>query len=214
MKRPSRSALATTIILLTTVGSLQLQSAAQAEVPQGFTPLFNGADLTGWKGLVGNPKTRAAMSSEELSIAQKEADELMRAHWKVVDGVLQFDGKGKSLCTAKEYGDFELYVDWKILEGGDSGIYLRGSPQVQIWDTAFEDYFRHGAENGSGALWNNRNNPRFPLVKADNPVGQWNTFFIRMVGERVTIRLNDQLVADNVVMENIWDRNLPIYPRG
>lgn len=214
MKRTSRSIPATAVIILATLGTFQPQSTAQAETPEGFTSLFNGTDLTGWKGLVGNPRTRAAMSMEELSAAQQEADELMRAHWKVVDGLLEFDGKGKSLCTDKDYGDFELYVDWKILEGGDSGIYLRGSPQVQIWDTEFKDYFRHGAENGSGAFWNNKNNPRFPRVKADKPVGQWNTFFIRMVGERATIKLNDQLVADNVVMENIWDRDLPIYPRG
>jgi hypothetical protein len=138
----------------------------------------------------------------------------MRAHWKVVDGVLVFDGEGQSLCTDKDYGDFELYVDWKIHEAGDSGIYLRGSPQVNLWDTEFENYFRHGAENGSGSLWNNRNNPRFPLVKADKPVGQWNTFYIRMIGERVTVKLNGQLVVDDVVLENYWERELPIYPRG
>lgn len=180
----------------------------------GFTPLFNGKDLTGWKGLVGNPKTRAAMSPAELAAAQKEADEAMRAHWKVDDGVLVFDGQGQSLCTEKDYGDFELTLDWKILEGGDSGIYLRGSPQVQIWDTDFENYFGYGAENGSGALWNNQDHPRFPLVKADKPVGDWNTFSIRMVGERVTVTLNGQLVSDDAVMENVWDRSLPIDPRG
>ena len=188
--------------------------SARAETPDGFTSLFNGKDLTGWKGLVGNPKTRAAMSSEELATAQQEADNIMRAHWKAENGELIFDGKGKSLCTAKDYGDIELYVDWKILEGGDSGLYLRGCPQVQIWDTEFEDYFRHGAENGSGSMWNNKENARFPLVKADNPVGQWNTFFIRMIGERVTIKLNGQLIVDNVVLENYWERELPIYPRG
>lgn len=214
MRRTQRRATATVIILLATVGVQQPPASVHADTPQGFTPLFNGADLSGWKGLVGNPKSRAAMSTEELAAAQKEADEVMRAHWKVVDGVLEFDGKGKSLCTDKDYGDFELYVDWKILEGGDSGIYLRGSPQVQIWDTEFEDYFRHGAENGSGALWNNKDNPRFPLVKADKPVGQWNTFYIRMIGERVTVKLNDHLVFDNVVMENVWERELPIYARG
>lgn len=204
----------TSLILFTFLTTSASWSPVVAEAPRGFTPLFNGKDLSGWKGLVGNPKSRAAMSAKELSAAQEKADELMREHWKVVDGALVFDGKGQSLCTEKEYGDFELYVDWKILEGGDSGIYLRGSPQVQIWDTEHEDYFRHGAENGSGAFWNNKNHPRFPLVKADKPVGQWNTFYIRMVGERATIKLNDQLVVDNVVMENVWERDLPIYPRG
>ena len=202
------------ILLLAMSCLIAPTTSAQAEPPAGFTPLFNGKDLTGWKGLVGNPKSRAAMSAEELATAQQQADEVMRAHWNVINGELVFDGKGKSLCTAKDYGDIELYVDWKILEGGDSGLYLRGCPQVQIWDTEFEAYFRHGAENGSGSMWNNKNNARFPLVKADNPVGQWNTFYVRMVGEHVTIKLNDQLIVDNVVLENYWERGLPIYPRG
>lgn len=214
MRLTQRPSSGIAILFLVLFGSCLAGMAVSAETPQGFTPLFNGEDLTGWKGLVGNPKTRAAMPAEELAAAQKDADEVMRAHWKVVDGVLEFDGKGKSLCTMSDYGDFELYVDWKILEAGDSGIYLRGSPQVQIWDTQHEDYFRHGAENGSGAFWNNKNNPRFPLVKADKPVGQWNTFHIRMLGERATIKLNGQLIVDNVVMENIWERDKPIYRTG
>jgi hypothetical protein len=214
MRATQRLAPGIAILLFTLLGMHLPRTTAYGEVPEGFTALFNGKDLTGWKGLVGNPKTRATMPADELAEAQKVADADMREHWSVVDGMLQFDGKGKSLCTDKDYGDFELYVDWKILEGGDSGIYLRGSPQVQIWDTDFPDYFRHGAENGSGALWNNKNNARFPSRKADNPVGQWNTFHIRMVGELVTVKLNEQLVFDNVVMENIWERDLPIYPRG
>ncbi|MBI2477953.1 MAG: DUF1080 domain-containing protein, partial [Planctomycetia bacterium] len=202
------------ILLLASLAAHLPQTMVQAEAPAGFTPLFNGQDLTGWKGLVGSPKTRAAMSADELAAAQAVADDEMRAHWKVVDGALQFDGQGKSLCTDKDYGDIELYVDWKILAGGDSGIYLRGSPQLQIWDTDFPNYFRHGAENGSGALWNNKDRARFPLIKADKPVDQWNTFYIRMVGERVTVKLNGQLVFDDVVMENYWERERPIYPRG
>ncbi len=183
-------------------------------VPDGFIALFNGRDLSGWKGLVGTPVTRAAMTAAERAEAQKQADARMKAHWSVVDGVLVFDGRGDNLCTEKEYGDFELYVDWKIAPGGDSGIYLRSSPQVQIWDPDYEPYFRHGAENGSGAFWNNQQHPRFPLVRADRPVGEWNTFRIQMIGERATVWLNGQLVVDDVVMENVWDRRLPIAPRG
>ncbi len=182
--------------------------------PEGFTALFNGKDLTGWKGLVGNPKSRAAMAPEELASKQKEADERMKAHWKAVDGVLVFDGKGDSLCTAKDYGDFELYVDWKIEKSGDSGLYLRGTPQVQIWDPDEPRYLQHGADKGSGSLWNNQKNPKFPLVRADNPIGEWNTFHIRMVGEKVTIRLNGKLVVDDVTLENYWERDKPVYPTG
>jgi len=179
--------------------------------PKGFVVLFNGRDLAGWKGLSGNPKSRREMSREELAKAQAEADEDMRAHWKVVDGALCFDGKGHSLCTVKDYGDFEMFVDWKIEKGGDSGIYLRGTPQVQIWDTANRGV---GAQVGSGGLYNNKKGSSKPLKLADKPVGQWNTFRIIMTGDRVTVYHNDELVVDNVVMENYWERDKPIYPNG
>jgi len=182
--------------------------AAEGELnrpPEGFVALFNGTDQTGWKGLVGSPVTRAKMTPEQLAAEQAKADDNMRAHWKVVDGVLVFDGKGSHLCTAKDYGDFELFVDWKIEKGGDSGVYLRGSPQVQIWDRP---------DIGSGGLYNNQKNPSNPLKVADKPVGEWNTFRIKMVGDRVTVWLNGVLVVDNVVMENYWERNKPIYPTG
>ncbi len=182
-------------------------SAADNTPPEGFTAMFNGKDLTGWKGLVKNPKERAKMSPEELAKAQEKADETMRKGWSVEDGVLVFSGKGQSLCTAKDYGDFEMYVDWKILPRGDSGIYLRGTPQVQIWDPA-----QHKV--GSGGLYNNKKNPSKPTKIADKPIGQWNTFYIKMVGDKVTVKLNGELIVDNVTLENYWERDKPIYPTG
>ena len=181
--------------------------AADNVPPEGFVALFDGKTLDGWKGLVGNPKSRAAMSPEQLAEAQKKADEVMRAHWSVADGALVFDGKGRALCTAKDYGDFEFYVDWKILPKGDSGIYLRGTPQVQIWDPGHWKI-------GSGGLYNNKKNPSKPTKIADNPIGEWNTFYIKMVGDKVTVKLNGELVVDDVVMENYWERDKPIYPTG
>jgi len=183
--------------------------------PEGFIALFNGTDLTNWKGLVspvGGPPARAKMSPEKLAEEQQKADQQMRDHWKVVDGVLTYDGKGQSLCSAKDYDDIELWVDWKITPKGDSGIYLRGSPQVQIWDPT--DKPAHGI--GSGGLYNNqkKENPHDPLVLADNPIGQWNRYFIRMVGDKVTVYLNKKLVTDNVVLENYWERSKPIYAKG
>jgi hypothetical protein len=185
--------------------------AADNTPPEGFTALFNGKDLADWKGLLkepnDNPAKRARLSPEELEKAQAEADDLMRKTWKVEDGVLVYDGRGRSLATAKDYGDFEMYVDWKIGPGGDSGIYLRGSPQVQIWDP-------NETKIGSGGLYNNQKNPSKPLKTADKPIGQWNTFYIKMVGDKVTVKLNGELVVDNVTMENYWDRGKPIYPTG
>ena len=183
--------------------------------PEGFTALFNGEDLSGWQGQVGdgNPYTRAEMKPEELKAAQAAADENMKAHWKAEDGMLIFDGKGKSLCSAKEYGDFELFCDWKIDQGGDSGIYIRSTPQVQIWDTKWEPYFKHGAEKGSGSLWNNAKHEKFPLEYADNPVGEWNTFYIKMVGDHVIVKLNGKLVTDTK-LENFWKRGMPLADQG
>jgi len=173
----------------------------------GYVPLFNGRDLDGWKGLVADPPARAKMTPEELKKAQAAADERMRAHWRVADGLLVFDAKGESLCTTADYADFELLVDWKIEKAGDSGLYLRGSPQVQIWDP-------DANPEGSGGLYNNQKGARKPLVNADLPVGRWNTFRIIMIGERVTVYLNDRLVVDNTPLENYWERDKPIYPTG
>jgi Domain of Unknown Function (DUF1080). len=125
---------------------------------------------------------------------------------------LVFNGKGDNLCTDKQYGDFEMYVDWMLDPAGpeaDAGVYLRGTPQVQIWDTA---RVKVGAQVGSGGLYNNQKNPSQPLKVADNKLGEWNSFYIKMVGDRVTVYLNGELVVNNVILENYWDRSQPIFP--
>lgn len=174
----------------------------------GLIAIFNGKDLTGWKGLVANPIKRQQMDAATLATEQAKADQLMRAGWVVQNGELVFVGKGDNLCTTQAYEDIELYVDWKIEPEGDAGIYLRGTPQVQIWDTS---RVQVGAQVGSGGLYNNQKHERNPLKVADNPIGQWNTFFIRMQGDRVTVYLNGELVVDNVILENYWNRALPIF---
>jgi hypothetical protein len=200
-------------IMFVSISPLASSPRAQAEEeklnvpPEGFHALFNGKDLTGWKGLVGNPKTRAEMTPEQLAEAQKKADQQMRDHWSVQDGILIYDGKGQSLCTAKDYRNFEMYVDWLIQAEGDSGIYVRGSPQIQIWDPN-----QHGV--GSGGLYNNQKHPSKPSVTADKPIGEWNRFRIKMIDEKLWIWLNGTLVVDGVVLENYWERDKPIYKTG
>jgi HEAT repeat protein len=183
------------------------QYAQTLFIQEGFVPLFNGKDLSGWKGLVEDPPSRSRMSQEALHKEQETADEDMRRHWRVIEGTLVFDGQGHNLCTAGDFADFELLVDWKIEPGGDSGIYLRGSPQVQIWDPG-------QSPEGSGGLYNNKNGPAQPLRAADNPVGEWNTFFIRMAGDRVSVQLNGAVIVEDGVMENYWEPDKPIYPQG
>ncbi len=178
----------------------------------GFVSIFNGNDLAGWKGLVENPIKRAKMDAKTLAEAQIKADTAMAQSWKVINGELHFIGKGDNIATVKNYGDFEMLVDWKIINDkkgeGDAGIYLRGTPQVQIWDNARTNV---GAQVGSGGLYNNQVNPSKPLTVADNPLDEWNTFRILMIGDRVTVYLNGVLVTDNVILENYWNRNMAIF---
>ncbi len=188
-----------------------------AEMPEGegFVSIFNGKDLTGWKGLVANPIERAKMDAKTLAAAQVKADEEMRKNWVVKDGEIVYVGHGgDNLTTVKQYGDIEMVLDWKIIytgtDNGDAGIYLRGTPQVQIWDTS---RVSSGAQVGSGGLYNNKVNESKPLKVADNPLDSWNHFRILMSGDRVTVYLNGELVTDNVVLENFWDRSLPLFAK-
>lgn len=171
--------------------------------PPGFTALFNGKDLSNWQGLIELPQ-RDKMTPEQRVAEQKKANAKYLPHWTVKDGILEYDGKGQSLQTAKDYGDCELYVDWKLGPKGDSGIYLRGNPQVQIWDNPV----------GSGGLYNNQKHPSKPLVVADKPVGQWNRFHLIMKGDKVTVFLNGKKVVDDTPLENYWQRGKPLPAKG
>jgi hypothetical protein len=174
--------------------------------PEGFTALFNGKDLTGWQGLVELPKREK--DPEKYAAQVKAANEKYLPHWTVKDGVINYDGKGQSLQTVKDYGDCELWVDWKIGPKGDSGIYLRGNPQVQIWDPA-------KWPEGSGGLYNNRPpHPSKPLKCADKPIGEWNHFRIVMKGDKVSVWLNEVLVVDDTPLDNYWNKNEPLPAKG
>lgn len=193
--------------------SSELMKLSQAQANRinqepGFISLFNGKDLSGWQGLVGNPISRSKMTPEQLATAQAKANESARQDWVVKDGLLIFTGHGDNLATVKKYRNFEMWVDWKITEKGDAGIYLRGSPQVQIWDTSRREV---GAQVGSGGLYNNTIHPSKPTQVADNPIGSWNTFRIIMRGEKVTVFLNGKKVTDEVTLENYWNRQQAIF---
>ena len=185
----------------------------------GFKAIFNGKDLTGWQALIDlgtlklgeglDPDELKPLSPAEKAQKQKESNDVYLKHWSVVDGILIFDGVvadkltphvekgGQNLQTVKEYDDVDLYVDWCIEQGADSGVYLKNSPQIQMW---FNNV-------GSGGLFNNTINTagRNPLVVADNPAERWNTFHIIMQGDDMTtVWLNGKLVVVNVKMDNYW----------
>jgi len=195
-----------------------LIAAPPGEPASASAPLFNGKDLSGWHGMGHfDPRQLAAMTPEER--AKKLAAETAEAkpHWTVEGGELVNDGQGPYLTTDGEYGDIELKVDYKTVPKADSGIYLRGTPQVQIWDSTKEGgKWAIGADKGSGGLWNNSPGApgKDPLVLADKPLGEWNRLRITQVGARTTVHLNDKLVVDHAIMENFWDRTRPLFARG
>ncbi len=172
--------------------------------PDGFIALFNGRNLQGWNSWYADPLDRSKLSDAERQVVQARANEQYLKHWTVESGELIFDGKGVHLLTEQVYGDFELWLDWRIAPGGDSGVYLRDTPQVQIWDNPI----------GSGGLYNNERHASKPLVKADNPPGEWNRFRILMLGDRVTVWLNETLVVHDTPLENYWSRSGPLPKEG
>lgn len=192
-------------------------ASPEGKTPKGFKPLFNGKDLTGWHGMPHfDPRKLSAMSKEEKDkqIAEWQPD--FKKHWSVENGELVNDGHGPYATSDKEYGDMEFLIEYKTVPKADSGIYLRANPQVQIWDPTEKEKFKYGCDKGSGGLWNNgANTPgKDPLVLADKPFGEWNSFRIIMVKDVVTVYLNDKLVVDNAVLQNFWDRSKPLWNQG
>jgi len=205
-------------ILVWMLATTVLFGATDNAPPKGFTALFNGKDLKGWYGWgTKDPSELWKMTPQELADYKKKSvegglpegkagPEHVDAHWSVVAGELVNDGKGLYLTSDKDFGDFELIVEYKALPDGDSGIYLRGIPQIQIWDTTKGDPRGLGQDKGSGGLWNNGKGAagKDPSKKMDKPFGEWNRFQIRMVGERVTVIFNGEKVVDNAVLENFF----------
>ncbi len=211
---------------LALIGSLLLTAtvlSAGDAPPPGFKPLFNGKDLSGWFGWgTRDPRELWAMTPEQRADYKKKSIEgglpegkggpqQINAHWRVEGDEIVNDGHGLYLTTDKDYGDFELWLEYKALPDGDSGVYLRGVPQVQIWDSTKGDPRGIGQDKGSGGLWNNsKGSPgKDPLKKMDKPFGQWNSFKIKMIGERVTVIFNGEVVVDNAVLENYFAKKKP-----
>jgi type 1 glutamine amidotransferase len=206
-------------VAIPAVGLLVASLAWAADAPEseGFTPLFNGRDLTGWKVPVGDNR-----------------------HWKVVDGVIDYDAGSeapgdKNLWTEREYGDFVLQLDWRLKEApflnknipyilpdgthakdvqgeelklplpdADSGVFLRGNAdyQVNIWCCPI----------GSGEMYTLRTSRETPpdlraavtpTHRADKPVGEWNCFEITVIGKTVKVVLNGITVIPGATIPDL-----------
>src|SRR4051812_42121516 len=206
------------LLALTLIACFSLSSLAdEPKPPAGFRAIFNGQDLTGWYGL--NPHLSAKLQGEKKEANLKQQREEFPSHWRVENGELVNDGTGPYAATEQEFGDIELQLEYKTVPKADSGVYLRGTPQVQIWDNtqkfdpAKPDRRPH---LGSGGLFNNtpKTLGRDPLENKDKPFGQWNSLRIRQIGARTWVWLNERLVVDGATMENYWDRTQPLPAKG
>ncbi len=152
------------------------EPSSKVAPPSGFTALMNGRDFTGWQD------------------AASAVD-----HWKIENGELINDGKGADLVTVKSYRNFELMLEWKIPPKGDSGVFLPGGQQVQIW----------AKENGSGGFVFNHKYTVSPAVVADKPLGEWNAFHIKLLDSKVTVTLNGKVVMQDVPVEKGFEPPMP-----
>ncbi len=204
----------TLITAVAIVSLVACRSAAQGAdnmPPPGFTALFNGKDLTGWKGLLkgpyDNPAQRAKLSPERTGRSSRRrptrtcgpTGRSRTAPWSsTARGGASAPPRTTAISRCTSTG--------------------RSCPTATAASTsAAARRCRSGTNDrpeGSGGLYNNQKNPSKPSKCADKPIGQWNTFRIKMVGEKVSVWLNGELVVDNVVMENYWERDKPIYPTG
>ena len=191
------------------------------EPPAGFTAIFNGKDLAGWHGWAVHakgaaPHELAKLPTDEQAKKVEEWTADAKKHWTVENEELVNDGKGAYLASDKDYGDYELLIEYKTVPKADSGIYLKGTPQVQIWDSTEADPTNLGKKFGSGGLWNNTKykQGKDPLVVADKPLGEWNKFRIVQLGAITTIYLNDKLVVDHAMLESYFDKTMPLPKVG
>jgi len=200
--------------LLTTLLAVATSALFADSPPAGFTPLFNGKDLAGWHGY--NPHLVAKLTGEKKDAMLAKMREEFPQHWSVKDGEILNPGTGAYATTDKDYADFELLLEYNMAPKGDSGVYLRAVPQVQIWDPTDEKSFKHGCQLGSGALWNNSPGKpgKDPLVLADKPAGEWNTLRVVMTGSRVSVWLNGKQTVDHAILENYYDRKAAIPAKG
>lgn len=135
--------------------------------------LFNGRDLTGWKPLQPNKPSP----------------------WTVSNGILKNDPNASDLVSEQKFWNFKLHVEYRIGPKSNSGIGLRGRYEVQI----FDDYGQPPSLHGNGALYSRI----LPVINASKPAGQWQAFDITLIGNQVTVVLNDAKIIDNRAIDGL-----------
>ena len=164
------------VAVLTAPAAAQLSDREKAE---GFVPLFNGKDLSGWKQFAGKGD-----------------------NWSATDGMIVCRGKGGGwLGTEREYDNFILRLEYRLLPGGNSGVYIR-APQtghisragmeIQLLDDPHPSYAKIDFYQYTGSIYH----VVPPTRRAGKPAGQWNRMEIRAEGRRVVVVLNGIKIVD------------------
>ena len=122
--------------------------------------------------------------------------------WFVEDGALTNTEHANDIATVDEWKDFELKLEYKIVPGGNSGVYLRGRLEVQVLDSYNETEVGTGSDGAVYGLLP-------PLVKASKPAGEWNQLEVVLVGNRLTAKLNGQLIHDDREIVDLTGGALP-----
>jgi hypothetical protein len=173
-----------------TASEANANQQTEAEEPGEWISLFDGKTLDGWK--------------------RYNADEIGPL-WRVEDGAILCDGEGEgegspenggSLITLESFGNFELELEWKISEGGNSGIlyhvvekpeyshaYVTG-PEYQVMDDS------QSSGNAKNLAGSNYDMYAAPSTKILKPVGEWNTAKIVYNDGKVEHWLNGQKVVE------------------
>ena len=115
--------------------------------------------------------------------------------WTVQDGAMTNTPPANNLVSNEKFRNFKIHAEYKLTEHSNSGIYLRGRYELQVLD----DYGKPPESHGHMAIYSRVP----PLVNASKPVGEWQTMEATLVGNRVTVLLNGQVVHSNVAIEGI-----------
>jgi len=144
---------------------------SRVEIKEGFKPLFNGVDLTGWKSLDAN-----------------------KLSWSAQNGMLVNNFPGIDLVGTEKFWNFTARYEYMIPTNSNSGVYLRGRDEIQIYD----DYATGQAlPGGNGSIYHIH-----PVDKFVTPLpGIWQTVEVTMIGNRVSMTLNGVKVHDNVLVD-------------
>lgn len=137
------------------------------------------------------------------------------SHWKVEDGVLVNTAGGANIRTRQTFRDFKLHVEFNSPPHGNSGVYLRGRYEIQVADDSGD---APPSAHGCGALYSRI----APSKKVTKKPGEWQTYDITIIGQRLTLVFNGETVIDNAEIEGITGGALdsneyapgPIYLQG